>query len=352
MANVINNIFVRGPTGAIGDHLGSTSLTTDSNGTKVSEMRYTAWGEVRSSWKSGQSTTPAYILPNYTFTGQFSYMDDPTTTGTTEGFGLLFYNARMYDPVLGRFTQADSIVPSGVQGLDRYAYVNNSPINYTDPSGHVGCDEVNDKGKCADLKSIIKQEIQSKYKVKLTGSWDENELGLFGESLDKTAKYLGGVDELNELIILAAHNWDKDASTITIRNVSGATYTPGNLARAAWCGDNGEGNCSTNTIVYADGMFDSSYQNTGTSFPRPANFSDAERIQVSMVHELIHVLTDARPSAVSIYGYRGLGSEEDMANTVAVHTVSQEADWPGHEAQTQFSIDAVSFFTLPYGILP
>jgi RHS repeat-associated protein len=63
-------------------------------------------------------------------------MDDPTTAGVTEGFGLMFYNARWYDPALGRFAQADTIVPAGVQGLDRYAYVGNSPINYNDPSGH------------------------------------------------------------------------------------------------------------------------------------------------------------------------------------------------------------------------
>jgi hypothetical protein len=42
----------------------------------------------------------------------------------------------MYDPALGRFTSADTIIPSGIQGLDRYAYVNNSPVMYTDPSGH------------------------------------------------------------------------------------------------------------------------------------------------------------------------------------------------------------------------
>ncbi len=75
-------------------------------------------------------------LPSrYTFTGQYSYMDDPTTPAR-EGFGLMFYNARWYDPGLGRFTQADTIIPGGVQGLDRYAYVNNSPLKYTDPSGH------------------------------------------------------------------------------------------------------------------------------------------------------------------------------------------------------------------------
>jgi RHS repeat-associated protein len=55
--------------------------------------------------------------------------------------GLLFYNARFYDPLLARFIQADTIVPGGVQGLDRYAYVNNNPLKYTDPSGHAICDE-------------------------------------------------------------------------------------------------------------------------------------------------------------------------------------------------------------------
>ncbi len=43
---------------------------------------------------------------------------------------------RWYDPYITHFAQADTIVPGGVQGLDRYAYVNNNPIRYTDPSGH------------------------------------------------------------------------------------------------------------------------------------------------------------------------------------------------------------------------
>jgi RHS repeat-associated protein len=66
-------------------------------------------------------------------------MDDPITAGVTEGFGLMFYNARWYDPALGRFAQADTIVPEqtqGVQAWDRYAYTNNSPVRYTDSTGH------------------------------------------------------------------------------------------------------------------------------------------------------------------------------------------------------------------------
>ena len=103
----------------LSDHLGSTSLTTDSSGNLTSEIRYKPWGETR--YNSGMTPT------DYKYTGQRE----------ESGFGLYFYNARWYDPALGRFAQADSLVPPGVQGLDRYAYVNNSPVRYTDPSGHI-----------------------------------------------------------------------------------------------------------------------------------------------------------------------------------------------------------------------
>jgi RHS repeat-associated protein len=52
-------------------------------------------------------------------------------TGQREeaGIGLYYYRARWYDPVLGRFAQADTIVPgAGNPGAwDRYAYVGTTP---------------------------------------------------------------------------------------------------------------------------------------------------------------------------------------------------------------------------------
>jgi RHS repeat-associated protein len=101
----------------LGDHLGSTSITTDSSGAKVSELRYKPFGEVRYAWTSAPVTTPSYSLSRFTYTGQYTHMDDPTTAGVTEGFGLMFYNARWYDPALGRFAQADTIVPAGVRSV-------------------------------------------------------------------------------------------------------------------------------------------------------------------------------------------------------------------------------------------
>ena len=47
-------------------------------------------------------------------------------------------NGRIYDPTLGRFLQADPFIqaPSNTQSFNRYAYVWNNPLRYTDPSGY------------------------------------------------------------------------------------------------------------------------------------------------------------------------------------------------------------------------
>ena len=45
----------------------------------------------------------------------------------------VYYRARYYDPSIGRFISRD---PAGMpDGVNRYAYVGNDPVNYTDPSG-------------------------------------------------------------------------------------------------------------------------------------------------------------------------------------------------------------------------
>jgi len=51
----------------------------------------------------------------------------------------MYYNARYYDPAIGRFISADTIVDPGAgnMGFNRYMYVAGNPVNYTDPSGHV-----------------------------------------------------------------------------------------------------------------------------------------------------------------------------------------------------------------------
>jgi RHS repeat-associated protein len=105
-----------------GDHLGSTSVASHgTTGALVSRQTYYPYGAPR--------TTEAGALPtDYTFTGQKLDASD----------GLMYYGARYYDAQLGRFIQPDTIVPSALnpQALNRYAYVLNNPLKYTDPTGH------------------------------------------------------------------------------------------------------------------------------------------------------------------------------------------------------------------------
>jgi RHS repeat-associated protein len=109
----------------LGDHIGSSSVTTDANGVKTASALYKAFGETR--FSSGNLGT------DYKFTGQRE----------EASLGIYYFNARWFDPSLGRFTSPDSIVPTSTQGTqawDRYAFVNNNPVRYNDPTGHIAHD--------------------------------------------------------------------------------------------------------------------------------------------------------------------------------------------------------------------
>jgi RHS repeat-associated protein len=103
-----------------GDHLGSTSLSTDADGGFVARVLYYPYGEER--YSEGTLTT------DYGFTGQRKdcYLD------------IYSMGAREYDPSLGRWLNADTIVPdpANPQSLNRYSYVYNNSLKHIDSSGH------------------------------------------------------------------------------------------------------------------------------------------------------------------------------------------------------------------------
>ena len=105
-----------------GDHLGSTSLTTLSSAT-IASRAYYAYGSERAA--TGDLQT------DRTFTGQKS-----------DATGLLYYNARYYDPALGTFISPDSLVPNPASVIDhnRFLYARGNPLKYSDPTGHWALD--------------------------------------------------------------------------------------------------------------------------------------------------------------------------------------------------------------------
>ncbi|MBC7251751.1 MAG: hypothetical protein H5T62_15925 [Anaerolineae bacterium] len=88
------------------------------------------YGEVR--WSEGTLPT------DYTFT--LRLCSGQAGQRVEAGLGLLDYRARFYDPVLGRFINADTLVPNpgNSQLLNRYSYAGNNPVLYNDPDGHCG----------------------------------------------------------------------------------------------------------------------------------------------------------------------------------------------------------------------
>ncbi|MDI9340016.1 MAG: RHS repeat-associated core domain-containing protein [Sediminibacterium sp.] len=114
---------------ALNDHLGSPVLLTNSAQQIVEEYSFDSWGRRRH--------------PN-----NWSYTSIPAATKMIRGFtlheqldelGLINMNGRVYDPVLGRFIQPDKFIqaPDNIQNFNRYSYVLNNPLQYTDPSGYL-----------------------------------------------------------------------------------------------------------------------------------------------------------------------------------------------------------------------
>jgi RHS repeat-associated protein len=152
-----------------GDHLGSMTWAFNASGGTIAGQEYGPWGQVRA----------GSMVTRLNYTGQ-----------RLDSSGLLYYHARYYNPLLGRFISADSVVPGNASGgmdgvalkgltvgfhepgfvaqiagennqpfwfqmgdeqrgnvgspwgpanpqaLNRYSYVQNNPLRSKDPSGH------------------------------------------------------------------------------------------------------------------------------------------------------------------------------------------------------------------------
>src|SRR5512145_1219055 len=115
------------------DHLGSISVITDEAGMVEERLSFDAWGKRRHPDGSPDPAGAIQAESTRGFTGHEQL----------DSVGLIHMNGRVYDPLLARFGTPDPMTenPFSTQGWNRYSYVGNSPVNFTDPSGYcfMGC---------------------------------------------------------------------------------------------------------------------------------------------------------------------------------------------------------------------
>ncbi|MHB8744502.1 MAG: RHS repeat-associated core domain-containing protein [Sulfuricaulis sp.] len=114
----IDEVFIRSE-GSVArylltDALGSTVALTDNTGAIQTSYTYEPYGKTT---QSGATNTNSFQ-----YTGR-----------ENDGTGLYYYRARYYDPTLPRFLSEDPIGLAG--GVNGYAFVGASPLNYADPLG-------------------------------------------------------------------------------------------------------------------------------------------------------------------------------------------------------------------------
>ena len=119
------------------DQIGSVTAITDelgrvtdvSGGPDAGVLGYDPWGARRA--PDGRWAEPA----------SFHQQDGRREFTGHEGVplsGLVNMNGRIYDPKIGRFLSPDPIVQfaANLQSYNRYSYVLNNPLRYTDPTGY------------------------------------------------------------------------------------------------------------------------------------------------------------------------------------------------------------------------
>lgn len=109
------------------DYLGSIVAITDNNANLVEKRHFDAWGGLVRVADGSGNPLPAMTFTDRGYTGHEHLQEA----------GLIHMNGRLYDPKLHRFLSPDNFVqePFSMQSYNRYAYVMNNPLKYTDPSG-------------------------------------------------------------------------------------------------------------------------------------------------------------------------------------------------------------------------
>ncbi|QSW87036.1 VCBS repeat-containing protein [Flavobacterium endoglycinae] len=109
------------------DYQGSILSIADANGAVLEKRLFDAWGAIVSVKDGAGNILTGLTVLDRGYTGHEHL----------QSVGLINMNGRLYDPKLHRFLQPDNFVqdPFNTQNYNRYGYVLNNPLKFTDYSG-------------------------------------------------------------------------------------------------------------------------------------------------------------------------------------------------------------------------
>jgi RHS repeat-associated protein len=111
------------------DHLGSIAVVSNEAGQVVERMAYDPWGKRRYANGTADRLDAIYGVNTDRGYTMHEHLDE---------MGMIHMNGRIFDPLVGRFMSADPHIqyPGNLQSYNRYSYVLNNPLAFTDPSGY------------------------------------------------------------------------------------------------------------------------------------------------------------------------------------------------------------------------
>lgn len=117
------------------DFQGSIVAITNQNGIPVEKRLFDAWGNVIKIQDEQGNYLTSFKILDRGYTGHEHLSD----------INIIHMNARLYDPVIHRFLQPDNFIQNyyNTQNFNRYSYVLNNPLKYTDLNGEwLGIDDI------------------------------------------------------------------------------------------------------------------------------------------------------------------------------------------------------------------
>jgi len=214
-----DNSTVNDPSYMLTDALGSTSVILDAAGGIKQYLSFDPWGARLNADGVTGGNGRVNSITNRGYTGHET--DDET--------GLVNMNARIYDPYLGRFLSADPVLPDpgDMQAYNRYAYVLNNPLKYTDPTGNMPlCIQAGDPcgGGVVGASGIGGGAFSLSFDLPYFSA--SSSLGLYLELLQGAFDRYGervGISSIETSILFAIEIGAVDRSTV---EGQGFTFTP------------------------------------------------------------------------------------------------------------------------------